>query len=325
MVNAESCPRCVLVTGAHGFVGSHIVDALLKNGYSVKAVVRNAWSNAPKGVEVLIADLSKSVNWNNALCGVTTIIHLAARVHQKNQPHMALEEFRNINTRATLELAEQASNVGVKQFIYLSTIAVNGTFTEPGEKFTEQSESRPKGSYAISKYEAELGLKRLAEQRPMALTIIRPPMVYGKNAPGNFSRLISLIKTRIPLPFGSVVNLRSFIFIENLTDFIMLCVEHPDARNELFLVSDNDDRSLKTMIFQISNILELRVGVFPFPVSWLEWALRLIRRSDMVNQLLKPMQIDITKAHVLLGWTAPYGVSDGLTISIKNKNNIGVS
>lgn len=318
MVNSKSIAQCVLVTGANGFVGSHVIDSLLKAGYIVKAVVRNSWSNTPQGVELIFADLSLPVDWSNALHDVTTIIHLAARVHQMNEsPQMTLEEYRNINTGATLELAEQAAKVGVKRFIYLSTIAVNGVFTGPGECFTEQSEPEPESSYAISKYESELGLQKLALLYPMEVTIIRPPMIYGENAPGNFSRLVSLVKAGIPLPFRLAKNPRSFIFIENLASFILVCVEHPAAGNELLLVSDDDDISLCILICQVSKNLELRPRVFSLSVWLLETVFIVFGRRALVNQLLKPMRINISKARSLLGWDPPYSSFFGLSNSVK--------
>lgn len=318
MANITLTQQCVLVTGANGFVGSHVIDALLSSGYFVKAVVRNTWSNAPHGVELLVADLSLPFDWSDALRGVTTIIHLAARVHQMDEsPQMALEEFRNINTRATLELADQAAITGVKRFLYLSTIAVNGVFTAPGEYFTEQSGPRPKSSYAVSKYESELGLLKIAQKYPMEVTIVRPPMIYGLNAPGNFSRLTSIVKTPIPLPFGQAKSLRSFIFIQNLVSFVVLCLGHPSAGNQVFLVSDGDDISLFTLICQISSKLERRSRTFSFPLNLLGLIFIILGRRALVNQLFKPMRIDISKARTLLGWEPPYSSFFGLNGSVK--------
>ena len=310
-------PKRVLVTGANGFIGSHVIEALLTKGYPLKAVARNALRSTPPNVEMIAADLSLPVDWREALGGVSNIIHLAARVHQMNEsPKMALDEFKNINTRATLELAEQAAKAGVNRFIYLSTMAVNGTFTLPGESFTEVSTPCPQSSYAISKYEAELGLQKIARQYPMEVVIIRPPMVYGANAPGNFSKLVSLIKTRIPLPFGCAKNPRSFIFIGNLVSFIESCINHPAAGNELFLASDADDVALCSMIEQISRNLELTSNIFPLPLAMLEGLLILLGRRGLANQLLKPMRIDISKAQNLLGWIPPYSVIGGLKLSV---------
>jgi len=318
MASPISIPQCVLVTGANGFVGSHVIDALLQSGYSVKAVVRHFWNKAPQGVEVIYADLSLPVNWSEALVGVSTIIHLAARVHQMDEsPQMAIDEFRNINTRATLELAEQAARAGVKRFIYLSTIAVNGSFTAPDEYFTEQSQPNPKSAYAISKYESELGLRKLSQLYSMEVTMIRPPMVYGLNAPGNFLRLVSLIKTRIPMPFGCANQPRSFIFIKNLVDFILLSIHHPIAGNELFLISDGDDIALNDLIHQISHNLKFRNSVFPVPLNLLEGLLRILGRQGLVNQLLQPLRTDIGKARTLLLWSPPYASSKGLNLSVE--------
>ncbi|MBT8518878.1 NAD-dependent epimerase/dehydratase family protein [Polynucleobacter paneuropaeus] len=318
MVSPISIPQCVLLTGANGFVGSHVIDALLQSGYSVKAVVRHSWNRAPQGVEVITSDLSLPVNWNEALIGVSTIIHLAARVHQMDESsQMAIDEFRNINTRATLELAEQAARAGVKRFIYLSTIAVNGSFTLPDEYFTEQSQPNSKSAYAISKYESELGLQKLSQRYSMEVTMIRPPAVYGLNAPGNFSRLVSLIKTRIPLPFGCANQPRSFIFIKNLVDFILLSIHHPGAGNELFLISDGDDIALNDLICQISHNLKFRNYIFPVPLNLLEGLLRILGRQGLVNQLLQPLRIDIGKARTLLRWSPPYTSSKGLNLSVE--------
>ena len=323
MNNLTPHPRCVLVTGANGFVGSHVVDELLKNGYQVKAVVRSEWKNVPQGVEIIHADLSVPVDWSAALRGVTTIIHSAARVHQMAESSkMGVDEHRNHNTRATLELAEQAAKADVQRFIYISTIAINGVFTNLGQYFSESSEPNPQSSYASSKYEAELGLAKVAHRYPIEIVTIRPPMVYGANAPGNFSRLVSLVKTRIPLPFGLADNPRSFIFVNNLVNFIMLCIDHPGAGNQLFLVSDGEDVSLRSMICQISDHLQLKSCEFPFPLSLLKSIFFLLGRSELSNQLLKSMRVDISKARKLLGWVPPYSSSDGLAISLKNTNDI---
>ena len=316
--NSASDSRVVLVTGANGFVGSHLVKALVKRGHYIKAVVRKKPQNTPESVEIVSENLSESVDWASHLGAVSTVIHLAARVHQMNEsPQDSLDDFRNVNTRATLELAEQSAKAGVKRFIYLSTMAVNGSFTLPGEFFTENSPPYPKSSYAISKYEAELGLQKIAQQYPMEVVIIRPPMVYGANAPGNFSKLVSLVKTRIPLPFAAAKNLRSFIYIGNLVNFIAVCVDHPVAGNELFLVSDIDDVSLSSMIEQISKNLNLRGSLFAFPLTVLERVLTLLGRGGLANQLLKPMRIDASKAQRLLDWIPPCSSADGMRFSVK--------
>jgi len=316
-VNPKTEPKLILVTGANGFIGSHVIEMLLAKGCSVKAVARNPLRSSSANVEMIAADLSLPIDWREALGGVSTIIHLAARVHQMNEaPQMALDEFKNINTCATLELAEQAAKAGVNRFIYLSTMAVNGAFTLPGESFTEVSTPCPHSSYAISKYEAELGLQKIAQQYPMEVVIVRPPMVYGANAPGNFSKLVSLIKTRIPLPFGCANYPRSFIFIGNLVSFIETCMNHPAAANELFLVSDADDVSLCSMIEQISRNLQLTSNIFPLPLAMLEGLLIPLGRRGLANQLLKPMRINISKAQSLLGWIPPYTVHEGLMLSV---------
>ena len=318
MVSSITSPHCILVTGANGFVGSHVIGALLKSGYTVKAVVHKTSDNVPSGVELIVVDISVPFNWSKALSGVTTIIHLAARVHQMDEsPHIALKECRNINTRATLELAQEAAKAGIQRFIYLSTIAINGAFTEVGEFFTEESTVNPKGSYAISKYEAELGLQKLAKTCSMVVTIIRPPMIYGVKASGNFSRLITLVRSSMPLPFGLVKNPRSFIFIENLVSFILTCINHPDAGNELFLVSDDEDLSLSELILQLSSYLNVNAKLLPVPLGFLQIILIVIGKGGLANKLVKPMRINIAKARSLFGWSPPYSAVIGLNLSTK--------
>lgn len=315
--NQMSDPKFILVTGANGFVGSSVVKSMVNMGYSIKAVMRKASHNHSEAVEIITADLSHPIDWAHDLKGISTVIHLAARVHQMNEsPQDSLDEFRNINTRATLELAEQSAKAGVRRFIYLSTMAVNGSHTLPGEFFTEDSQPNPRSSYALSKYASEQGLKKISEQYPMEVVIIRPPMVYGANAPGNFSKLVSLIKSRVPLPFALAKAPRSFIYIGNLVNFIEVCINHPGAANEIFLVSDADDISLAFMIDQISRSLHLRVNLFPLPIALLEGLLTLLGRSGLANQLLKPMRIDISKAQGLLEWVPQYSSIDGVKFSI---------
>lgn len=309
--------KLILVTGASGFVGTHVIEMLLLKGYSVRAVVRNALPGLSEHADTILADLSTPLDWSHHLSGVSTIIHLAARVHQLNESSQAsLDHFRNINTRATLELAEQAAKAGIKRFIYLSTMAVNGVFTEPGACHDEKSPPCLKSSYAISKYEAEQGLQNVTKKYPIEIVIIRPPMVYGLNAPGNFSKLVSLVKTRIPLPFQLAKNPRSFIFISNLVSFIEVCINHPRAANELFLVSDADNLSLSSMIEQISFNLYLRSNLFPLPLKLLEGLLLALGKESLANQLLKPMKIDTSKAQRLLRWIPPYSAHQGLELSV---------
>lgn len=315
-------PKFILVTGANGFVGSNVVKSMVNMGYSIKAVMRKASHNHSEAVEIITADLSHQIDWAYDLKGVSTVIHLAARVHQMNEsPQDSLDEFRNINTRATLELAEQSAKAGVRRFIYLSTIAVNGSHTLPGEFFTEDSQPNPRSSYALSKNESEQGLKKISEQYPMEIVIIRPPMVYGANAPGNFSKLVSLIKSRIPLPFALAKSPRSFIYIGNLVNFIEVCINHPRAANEIFLVSDIDDISLVSMIEQIGKVLNLRPKLFTFPLKLLESLLMLLGRSGLANQLFKPMRINPKKAQILLGWNPRYNFIEGIFWALNDKKD----
>lgn len=311
----------ILVTGANGFIGVHLISQLLDCGHSVKGLVRRGWGSAPDKVEVITGDLTSSFEDSGALSSVSTVIHLAARVHQmKGASQVGLDEYRKVNTVATLQLAEKSAKAGVKRFIYLSSLSVNGSYTMPGEFFTEGSIPNPGSPYAISKYEAELGLRKIAQKYSIEIVIIRPPMVYGLGAPGNFSRLVSLIKTRLPLPFGSSNQLRSLIYIENLISFIILCINHPAAANEIFLVSDDDDISLCELICKISFNLSFRPNIFSIPIRFLSKVFIIFKRVDLANQLLKPLRVNIAKARNLLGWTPPINLHTALSLSLKKLN-----
>ena len=221
-----------------------------------------------------------------------------------------LTEFRKINTTGTLKLARQAAESGVRRFIFISSIGVNGN--QSLLPFSESDNPNPVDPYAISKEEAESGLRQLAEQTDMEIVIIRPPLIYGPKAPGNFNRLIQIISKGIPLPLGAVHNQRSLIALDNLVDLIVTCIDHPAAGNQTFLVSDGHDLSTIELARLLGNALGTPVRMFSLPMSWIEMGTKLLGKPNIYRQLCGSLQIDISKAVNLLGWQPPINVEEGL-------------
>jgi UDP-glucose 4-epimerase len=224
-----------------------------------------------------------------------------------------LAEFRLINVEGTLELARQAALSGVRRFIYLSSIKVNGEQTLSGQSFTEQDVPAPADSYALSKLEAEESLRDLAKQTGMEVVIIRPPLVYGPGVKANFLNMMCWLHKGMPLPFASINNRRSLVALDNLLDLIVVCLEHPEAANQIFLVSDGDDLSTTELLRRMAHALGKPVRLMPVPVSLLKAGAGLLGRRDMAQRLCGSLQVDISKARTLLGWNPPISVEDGLS------------
>lgn len=298
----------ILVTGANGFVGSALCEALLKKEKHVIQTVRTK----SRENECAIGDLSASTDWSSALAGCNTVIHLAARVHVMNDKSTdPLAAFRAVNVDATVNLARQAAQSGVKRFIFISSIGVNGaeTFSEP---FSELSEPQPHSDYALSKFEAGKGLRDICSQFGMEFVIIKPPLVYGAHAPGNFRSLLKFVHKGLPLPLSLINNQRSMVYLENLVDFIQLCVVSPKAANQVFLVADGTDVSTPELIRLLGQGMGKPDRLFPLPVRVLELGASLLGRQSMYQQLCGSLQVDITKAQTLLGWVPPVSVYEGL-------------
>lgn len=298
----------VLVTGATGFIGSQLCIRLVSAGREVRSAVRNDTSahNA-----VLVGDIGPETQWANALVNVDSVVHLAARAHVVHDVcDDPLAEFRKINTSGTLALARQAAAAGVKRFVFVSSIGVNGIQNE--RPFTEDDIPNPVGPYAVSKMEAEKGLRQLADETGMEVVIIRPPLVYGPNAPGNFGRLLRAVDKGIPLPLGAICNRRSLVALDNLVDLIITCIEHPAAANQTFLAGDGEDLSTTELLHRMAKAMMRPSRLIPVPVKLLEFVATLLGRRDVTQRLCGSLQVDISKTRDLLGWKPVLTVDEAL-------------
>lgn len=301
----------ILLTGATGFIGNALLEKLLSQNNQIIATIRTPGAIFPEEVlRVKINDLFE-LDDLNAIQDVDTVIHCAARAHVLHENAAEpLALFRQTNTVGTLSLAKQAAKAGVKRFIFLSSIGVNGRITKT--PFKEDDIPAPVQDYAISKLEAEKGLQEIALSSEMEVVIIRPPLVYGPNAPGNFGKLIKWMNQNIPLPLGAINNKRSFVALDNLVDLIITCTDHPAAANEVFLVSDREDLSTTELLNLVSSALGKQSRLFPVNQKLVEFFLILLGKKDLALQLCGSLQVDISKAERLLNWTPPISVDEGL-------------
>jgi nucleoside-diphosphate-sugar epimerase len=294
----------ILVTGATGFIGSALSTELLNQGFDLTVALRNKSDLFTGNTEqVIVGNLDNNIDWMPILENIDCIIHLAGKAHIKDsEKSSTLDEFHKINTESTLNLANQAAVAGVNRFVFISSIGVNGnTNTIP---FTENDIPNPQEPYAASKYKAEQGLFKIANETDLDVVIIRPPLVYGSNAPGNLGRLIKWSNCRfpIPLPLGSIKNSRSLLALDNLVDFIIICSIHKKASNEIFLIADGDDISTTELLQNLKLAFEKKAWLIPIPVNWIAFILKLIGREADAVRLFSSLRIDSTKARELLGW-----------------------
>jgi nucleoside-diphosphate-sugar epimerase len=317
----------VMMTGASGFVGSALLKRLLADGYVCTVAVRAGWARYPDGVSVKeIKSLDRQLDWTELVIGQETVIHCAARVHVMNDTSSdPLAEFRNVNVIGTLRLAEEAARCGVKRFIFFSSIKVNGESTKPGFSFSADDTPAPCDPYGVSKMEAEKGLLRLAEETGMEVVIIRPVLVYGPGVKSNFFSMMAWLCRGIPLPLRAIDNKRSLVALDNLVDLTSICIVHPRAANQIFLVSDGEDLSTPGLLTRMGKALDKPVRLFPVPTYVLEICAALFRRPAFAQRLCGSLQVDISKTCTLLEWRPPCSVDEALAKTasdFKNKTDI---
>jgi nucleoside-diphosphate-sugar epimerase len=307
----------VLVTGATGFVGRALVRRLLADGRQLRAAVRPSAAALPPEVETaVVGDIGPGTDWRAALAGVDAVVHLAARAHVvRESSGNAHALYRSVNALGALRLAEAAAAAGVRRFVFLSSARVHGD-RSAGAAFTESSPLLATDPYGRSKAEAERGLAALAAAGHLEPVILRPPLVYGPGARGNFARLVALVARGVPLPLGAVRNRRSLVFVGNLVDAIVRALDHAAAARETFMVSDGEDVSTPELVRRIARALGRPVRLLPVPPTLLRLGGRLAGRSDDVARLLDNLVVDGTRIRERLDWRPPFTLDDGLARSL---------
>lgn len=298
----------VLVTGATGFVGQSLASKV-NNLFDTIALVRTESNALPENVQQLVASNIFTVSLPD---NIDVIVHLAGRAHVLNDKSLdPLAEFREINVEGTLQLARQALEKKVKRFIFMSSIGVNGAVTQDAP-FTEDCLPQPHADYAVSKWEAEQALQKLFTGSDTELVIIRPPLVYAAHAPGNFARLLKLVITNLPLPFVGTENKRSFVALENLVDFIQICIDHPNAANETFLVADQNPISTRELVQYLKQGMGKPARFIYIPQPLMKLGAACIGKAKLYEQLFESLEVDTTKAQKLLGWKAPLTIQQAM-------------
>lgn len=305
--------RMVLVTGADGFIGRATCSSLARRGYRVRQAVRGNGSAVNSEFFYVMGEMNEGTEWGPLLAQVESVVHLAARVHlMRDSAADPLAEFRRTNVAMTLNLARQAAQAGVKRFIFISSIKVNGESTPVGQPFTAEDLPKPTDPYGISKYEAEQGLLQLAAESGMEVVVIRPVLVYGVGVKANFQSMMRWLLKGFPLPLGALPNRRSFLSLPNLVDLIATCLQHPAAANQIFLASDNEDLSISELLYRTGSALGQPARLIPIPVTILSTLAQLVGQEAVMQRLCEPLQVDITTTRRILGWTPPVNVDEAL-------------
>ncbi len=310
----------ILLTGASGFIGSALLKQIDPKYFKVITVLRQNKQNLHYNDTLYIDGINSSTDWTDKLSGIDIIIHCAACTQDRDDKIVEKEnQIKEINTLGTLNLAENAAASGVKRFVFISTIKVLGEKTELGKPFKPSDSAKPVEEYGKSKYEAELGLHKIAAKSGMEIIIIRPPLVYGPGVKANFAAMMKLSTIGFPLPFGGfTINRRSMVSVDNLVDLIIICLNHPKAANETFLVSDNDDLSTAET-FQRLGIACGKSGILiPFPVTIFEVIFKLIGKTDFHQKLSGSLQVDISETCDKLNWYPPYSVDECFSKTAKH-------
>ncbi|CAH0343195.1 NAD-dependent epimerase/dehydratase family protein [Rhizobium sp. CECT 9324] len=306
-----------LVTGASGFVGSHLMQEMTRRGLPVRGVTRGA---AP-GL-ITVPWHGPEMDWSNWLRDVDTVVHLAARVHvMRETASDPLSLFRETNVTATVNLARQAAAAGVRRFVFVSSIKVNGERTEPGKPFSADDPPNPRDPYGISKAEAESGLMALGRETGMEITIVRPPLVYGPGVTGNFRSLMKWAASGMPSIFTKVPNKRSLVYVGNLCDLLLTVLDHPNAANRIFLVSDGRALSTHELLTNLTVAFGRKPNWLPIPPATIKALALLAGKRAMANRLLENLEINMEQSVTALAWAAPFNclVALRLTAQLNGK------
>ncbi|MDH1630663.1 UDP-glucose 4-epimerase family protein [Pseudomonas mosselii] len=301
----------LLITGATGFVGSALMRRLRREGKApLRALVRRIPEGERPGIEYCLIDDLYTISSEQAMfAGVDTVIHLASRVHVMNETSQdPLAAFRKVNVEGTLNVARAAARAGVKRFIFVSSVKVNGETTDGRRPFTADEQPAAQDPYGISKHEAEEALRQLARDTSLEVVIVRPPLVYGPGVKANFRSMLGWLGKGVPLPFGAIHNARSLVALDNLVDLLVTCIDHPAAANQTFLVSDGQDLSTTQLLAGLGVALGKPARLLPVPAAWLRGAAILVGKGALAQRLCGSLQVDIGKTRELLGWAPPVSV-----------------
>ncbi|HAU3780758.1 TPA: NAD-dependent epimerase/dehydratase family protein [Legionella pneumophila] len=307
----------ILITGATGFIGRSLVPALLSEGHDVRCAVLQLDSTL-QAEQIVINNLEVHTDWTDALRNVEIVIHLAARVHiMKEYATSSLDEYCKINSIATKNFVEQAVQNNVKRFIFLSTIKVHGEFSQNNLPFSEDCRTQPEDPYAKSKLYAEQFIQEICQNARMEFVILRPPLVYGPYVKANFLRILQLVDKKWPLPFGSIYNKRTFIYIDNLVSAISAVVSEPSAANQVYLVADDCSWSLTQLVQTLSRKINTKLFLIPIPVQILIFLFKLCGLKNINTRLFSSLEVSNEKIKSQLGWTPPVSSIDGLEKTVK--------
>ncbi|NNA67551.1 UDP-glucose 4-epimerase family protein [Pseudomonas gessardii] len=305
----------LLITGSSGFVGRQLIQHLQGHSdYNVRALVRRMPDVLVTGVDyAVLPDFSAVTVEGPALQGVDVVVHLASRVHVMNDTESdPLEAFRRVNVGYTLQLARSAVAAGVKRFIFVSSVKVNGEQTALGRPYSETDIPSPVDPYGVSKMEAEDALRELAAQTGLEVVIVRPVLVYGPGVKANFANMMKWLKKGVPLPFGAITNQRSLVALDNLVSFILTCVSHPAAAHQTFLISDGEDVSTTQLLIRLGKSMGSPARLIPVPEWLLVLGATILGRKALSQRLCGSLQVDITKCQQLLGWAPIVTLDEGL-------------
>lgn len=301
----------IFITGITGFVGSAVAKEAMARGIHVKGQASRPTNLLSCNVTSLYID--RKTDWSDCFSNIDCVVHCAARVHQMDDDSASpLDQYREVNTLGTLNLARQAAASGVKRFVFISSIKVNGEYTSANQPFIEEVTYPPVDPYGLSKFEAEEQLMKLAKETDMEVVIIRPPLIYGPGVKANFLSMMNWVYKKLPLPLGRIHNRRSLVFVDNLVDLILTTLSHPLAANQTFLVSDGHDVSVTQLLQTIAHDMNVRSTLLPIPQSILYISLSLLGKKNVAQKLVGSLQIDISKTKERLGWTPKYSFTVGV-------------
>lgn len=307
--------RRVAVTGASGFVGSALMERLERDSrYAALGLVRSETScrGAHRACR-RIGAIAGDTDWANVFDGIDVVVHAAARVHvMAEEVADSLAAYRQVNVEGTRRLAERAAGAGVRRFVFLSSVKVNGEQTAPDSPFRADDPAAPEDAYGQSKWEAEQALMDVSERTGMEVVIIRPPLVYGPGVKGNFASMMKWVAKGVPLPLGAIDNRRSLVALDNLVDLITVCVDHPAAANQVFLAGDGEDLSTTELLRRVGKAMGRPARLLPVPPGLLRLGAGMLGKGDVARRLLGSLQVDISRTRDVLGWEPPISVDEGL-------------